>query len=88
MKRLLCVAALATAYKLTPKELVYAEMRRQVGEFPAANHSNEATIYVVLRSLRGKPRIFSFFQTAFPLELVAPRPSRVSIKVLTEFTIN
>ena len=46
MKRLLCVAALATAYKLTPKELVYAEMRRQVGEFPAANHSNEATIYV------------------------------------------
>ena len=46
MKRLLCLAALATAYKLTPKELVYAEMRRQVGEFPAANHSNEATIYV------------------------------------------
>ena len=47
MRRLLWTAvALAAAYEPTPKERVYAEMRRQVSEFPAANHSNEATIYV------------------------------------------
>ena len=27
-----------------PKERVYAEMRRQVGEFPAANHTSEAMV--------------------------------------------
>ncbi len=45
MRRLLWSAiALAAAYQPTPKERVYAEMRRQVGEFPAANHTSEAMV--------------------------------------------
>ena len=46
MKLLLCVNALAAAYQPTPKERVYAEMRRQVGEFPAANHTSEAMVRI------------------------------------------
>ena len=47
MRRLLWSAiALTAAYQPTPKERVYAEMRRQVGEFPAANHTSEAMVAV------------------------------------------